>query len=540
MATQILIGNKLTRIPGIYTQIKSGIRNSSLQLSYGNICIIDTGMGAGYVSLPGVQGQTSEGSDSVFEFTTIQEFRTFVRGGIYWKLAENLFLPSGSNPGISKVYFVRAAATTSGSVTINLGSVGSFTIKSRDEGLAVNGLLNTQSELYKGFAVKLLESSFNAGSYRLQFYIGTYKGLDPDTNGFSYDGVSENDSIGNLVFSSPEFQTIDELYSWAVISQDFNDLFEITKTGDTDEIILPVNYTPVGPTYKLFTGGTETYGDAHYDRILNEISDLDNTFFLAPDSGVQGLSVKNTKLFAHIVSEARFEKFMILAGGDNRLEFKPISVEMARSYNSDRIILVHGAYKENSSITRSPVIRDAFFKAASILGRLCGLPPQVPITFKSFNWLAEVHPLTPQEKEHALEKGVLCTVRDTELGFIVLQGINTLQRNNYLLNEDASSYSIAVKRIVAQLNKEIVVNAKLNFFGTETGFNRGTATVEDIQSWLFGFLTQRVSNSLVDNLIITFRDIKVVLEGDCYKVTYYFVPNFEINKMVFTGVIVEQ
>lgn len=535
MATSILVNNKFTSIPGIYTQTKSGIRNPSLELSYGNICIIDIGLGAGFSSVPGVNGEQSEGIDSVFEFTTIQDFRSFIRGGSYWKLAENLFFPSGSNLGVSKIYFVKAASTTSGSLSMTLGS-GSFTIKSKDEGLVVNGVLNTSDELSKGLAVKLLKSTFNTDSYKLQFYLGSYKGID---GVLPWDGISEEDSVGGLLFSSPEFKQIDELYNWAITNTDFNNMFSITKTGTTNVDITNTDYLVVGSGYKLFTGGTEVYNETSYDRVLDEISELDNTFFLAPDYGSEALSTNNTKLFYHINSQVRFDKFMIVGGGLDRSEFKTVSVEIARSYNSDKVILVHGGYKEPSNITKSFVVRDSLFKSCSILGRLCGLSPQVPLTFKTFNWSSELHQLTVQEKEYALEKGVLCTVRDPELGYVCLQGINTLQKNNYLLNEDASSYSIAVKRIVAQLNKEIIVNAKRRFFGTEIGFNRGTATSEDVQAWLFGFLSQRVASSLNDNLIVTFRDIEVLLQGDCYKINYKFVPNFEVNKMIFTGVIVE-
>lgn len=542
MSTKILVNNKITGIPGIYTQIKSGIRNPSLQLSYGNICIIDTGLGSGYCSLPGVDGEQSNGSDSVYEFTTIQDFRNYVRGGIYWKLAENLFFPSGSNPGVSKIYFVRAAQTTP-SFTSLVFDQCTVLLKTKDEGLVCNGLLNSNDELFKGFAVKLSKSPFTTGYYRLSFYVGEFKGLDeqlPPIGNITYDGITRESAVGSLLFNSPEFSTVSELRQWAQNNADFSSLFSLEILGGNPDVaITDTIANAIGTDYQLFAGGTESYSSNSYDRVLDEITELDNTFFLAPDYGSNGLSINNTKLFYHIIQEARFDKFMIVGGGKDRVEFKTVSVEVARAYNSDKVIVVHGDYKESSSIIKDYVRRSSYFKAASVLGRICGLAPQTPLTFKSFNWAAEVHPLTIQEKEYALEKGILCTVRDPELGFVCLQGINTLQKNNFLVNEDSSSYSIAVKRITAQLNKEITIGAKLRFFGTEVGFNRGTASIEDVKAWLFGFLSQRVATNLNDNLIVSFRDIEVILQGDCYHINYKFVPNFEVNKMIFTGIIIE-
>lgn len=542
MATKVLIGNKLTSIPGVYTQIKSGIRNTPLQLSYGNIMVIDKGDGAGYIGGSGISGENYQGRDSVYEFTTIQEFRAFCRGGKYWKLAENLFSPAGTLPGISKLFFVKAAETTSSTLTISFGD-SDFIFKTKDEGTVGNGVLNSLDELKLGYAVKVSQSPFNPGSFRFSFYIGSYKGLD---GALPWDGVTENESVGNLLFTSAEFKKAKEFKEWADYSEEFNSMFSVALSGTEVELttdLLLADLTTLGTGYKLFSGGTETYSSTHFDTVLDEASGVDNTFFLAPDSGLDALSTYNSKLLFHIQNETKYAKFLVIGAGTTKSEFKESvvsSTAVAKAYNSQNVIVVHGGYREVSSISRSLIDRDVSFKAASILGRLCGLAPQTPITFKSFNWASELHNLTEQEKEFALDSGILCTVKDTELGYVCLQGINSLQKNLFLVNEDATSHSIAVNRITSQLNKEIAINAKLKFFSSETGFNRGTATSEDIKTWLFGFLLARTSDtSNPDRLLVSFRDIEVQLEADCYRINYGFVPNFEINKMIFTGLMLE-
>jgi hypothetical protein len=45
MAHKSFFNNRIIRQPGVYSQIKSGISNPPLPLAYGNIVLIDTGIG---------------------------------------------------------------------------------------------------------------------------------------------------------------------------------------------------------------------------------------------------------------------------------------------------------------------------------------------------------------------------------------------------------------------------------------------------------------------------------------------------------------
>ena len=118
MATAINVKGRIVTRPGVYSDIKSGIKNPPLALSYGNICIIDDGIGAGYGGGAGINGTLNSNQDAIYAFNTIQDFRDFVKGGPLWLIAEPLFKPAGAGvSGVSTVFFIRAANTAPATIT---------------------------------------------------------------------------------------------------------------------------------------------------------------------------------------------------------------------------------------------------------------------------------------------------------------------------------------------------------------------------------------------------------------------------------------
>jgi hypothetical protein len=124
-------------------------------------------------------------------------------------------------------------------------------------------------------------------------------------------------------------------------------------------------------------------------------------------------------------------------------------------------------------------------------------------------------------------------------GFSVVQGVNTLQHNDYLVNSDASTYSIQLRRITSQINKELQINAKRELLGQLNGVNRNTLSAAFIVDWTSAYLGSRTSTAQVDNLLISFKDVTATLDGSAYFVSYAIVANSEIDKIFFTGFLVE-
>ena len=138
MSTSFIFGNKQITLPGAYSTIKSGETSPSRTLDYGRCIIVDTGVyGANWCGGSGVAGENYQNLDAVYRFDTLEEFRSFMKGGMYWKIAEALFTPDYSNPastGISQLLFVRAAQTASATITFATTAGGTFEVKTLDEG----------------------------------------------------------------------------------------------------------------------------------------------------------------------------------------------------------------------------------------------------------------------------------------------------------------------------------------------------------------------------------------------------------------------
>ena len=346
MATTIVVNGKTIKRPGVYALVKSGIKYPPQNLPYGNICIIDDGSGAGFAGGAGAMGALSQGVDSVYELTTLQQYRAFMKGGLLWDLGEPLFKPSKTNiAGVSKVYFIKAAITTNGEIAYTFTN-GSVTFQTLDEGVGVNGVLNG-GNLTKGYGCKIVESTINPGKYIIQFYHGSFTGIDP-LNNLPYDGILGSNSTPDIFLSSPECGTVQDLVNWCLTSNEFKAVFQL-KTGYTATGAFTAADVTNNPGYKLATGGTETYNNAAFDEAIKAVKDLDNTFFLSLHYGDQSTSLNNEKILDFISNESKYEKFLVVAGGYDKTGFAGAtntSEATAKYFDSDKVIVVHGGYKK--------------------------------------------------------------------------------------------------------------------------------------------------------------------------------------------------
>lgn len=544
MATNFFFNGRRVKLPGVYSTIKSGIKNIPAEASYGNILIIDNGSGATFGGGSGIDGALSKNQDSVYVFDNITDFQSFTKGGVWWKLAEPLFRPALGQQGVSRIYFVKAATTTAAEATFaptGGGSAGgTFVFQVRDEGIIGNGVENT-SVLTKGYAFTFQAGEVDTTKFMLKFWVGSYRGASADT--LPYNDIPQAQTKPELVCKSVEFSNIDDLFAWANSDPTFNVYFKVktaTKTG-TGAVTSADLTTYPGNT--LAAGGTETYSSANLDLVLDSVKNLDYSYILSDQYGDNAQGSLNGKMLAHIVNEAKFEKYLVIGGGKDSSKWTQTngSIPTAKYYNSDRVIVCHGGVKKSTTLTGTGFREyDSLYKAAVVLGRIAGLPPQVPITFKNVDIDGEVHNLTDKEKEVGLDAGVLMTYYDDNFqAFTILQGVNTIQRNTNLVNTDATTYSIQLTRIRAQLNKEIIINGKLELLSQPYGVNRNTLSPEYVRDWTIGYLKSRVANDQLDNLIISFQNVNTVRNQDAYFTTYEFVPNGEITKLFFTGIMID-
>lgn len=545
MAIEVIFGTKKVTLPGAYSQIKSKVSNAPLALDYGIVLIIDTGNDmAGVVGGAGINGEFVSGLDSLVTFQTIDEMRSVIRGGLWWLLAKPLFQPSKNLnvAGVSQIIFARACTTVAPRITIPLtggGPNGGTTIiATKEEGVGSNGVEDVTDLLTRGYGATMEADPTDATKFIFKFWRGTFTGNDGD--GDPWSALAAADTIPELLAVSPSVDNVADLHTWMKEDPEFNTYFRpvtttAAGTGAIDTADLANNSGNI-----LAAGGTETYGASDLTDVFETVKNELYTFVLADQYEGDGDGTENTAILAHITQDARFHKYMVVAGYDSGLSS---SQAIAAYYNSNRVIVVHGAPKKTYPLGDGFKNRSVLYKAANFVGRMCGVAPQIPLTFKDLEHDGEVEPLNDREAVEAINSGLIVTRFDPELAipsFAVVQAVNSLQgrRNKYLVNTDGTSFEISLERIASQINNTLVLNAKAELLSDPSGVNRNTLNDQDLIEWTKGQLNALTVNDSQDNLIITYQNVQVETRGDAKYVSYEFEPNGPINKLFFTGFII--
>jgi hypothetical protein len=174
------------------------------------------------------------------------------------------------------------------------------------------------------------------------------------------------------------------------------------------------------------------------------------------------------------------------------------------------------------------------FWAATIIGLAAGGAPQTPLTFKRSGYENFKYILKQKEREKALQAGILHP-RNVSGYFVINQGITSLQDNKKMIANDGQSLELSIALIKAQLNKEMILDAEQRFVGS----NAAKASPETVKNFVETKLQSLTATKDTDNLIIDWKNVKTVAKNSDYFTTYDFVPNVPVNKLFFTGNILE-
>ena len=394
--------------------------------------------------------------------------------------------------------------------------------------------------LTRGYSTTMSAGVNDPNLFIVKFWRGTYKGKDE--NGYVWDEVQETSTAPTLVITSPEFDDINDFHTWMETDTKFGSLFKLkTKTVVGTGIIVTADLT-ANSGNNLFAGGTTVYNTARVDDVLEHVQSVDYSLVLADKYEDNAQHTDNGKILAHLTESDTFgDKLMFVGGGadSNKFELGTTysSQDTAVYYNNDRVIICHGGPIKNTPLVAQGFITEtSLHKAASVCGRVAGLEPQIPITFKTIKIDGERHKLSLKEQKRGLDRGVLMTAADKTL-FRVIQGVNSIQDNKFLINPNATTHSIQLRRMMAQINREIVVNATEQLLKNPNGTNRNTLAPSDLKSFVETYLRGRSVTKTSDNIVIDFRNVNVVLDNDAYKCTYDIIFNTEITKLFFTGTV---
>ena len=228
---------------------------------------------------------------------------------------------------------------------------------------------------------------------------------------------------------------------------------------------------------------------------------------------------------------------MVVPGGeddDDLFGVSNTSESIAKYFNSSQVVCVHGApivmRKDQNGTKKLHTI----YLAAAIVGLNAGLAAQTPLTFKRVSYQSFEYDLKKKEREKALQLGIM-HVRNVSGFWCINQGITTLQDNKKTIADDGQSFELSVELIKAQLNKELILEGQTRF----TGQTAAQASPESVKNFTETKLSSLVAYPGNDNLLISWKNVKVTARNSDYFITYDFVPNVPVNKTFFVGNILD-
>lgn len=502
---------------------------------FGNVMIIDTGLAKNgdyeFAGGSGIHGELNKGLKSVYEFDNYEDFLSFMGGGLVGDIAEKIFTPRDGVAGAPKLFYCRAATTKCANITLTFGSGNSLILKCKNEGEVGNGVIDS-GVLKVGYAARVITGSDDASKFKCQVYRGSFMGVDED--GEPYGSASLSKASGNLLTESEEFETLEELYNWARSDKYILANFVVSMTGVKTSKISAVTLTAA-------TGGkTDWLKDTEYADVLEAISELDVTFFLATNTSVgDGISSATTgRLFTFLKNDAKFTEFLVIPGGSSDSDLfgeSNSSQAIAKYYDSEQAVVVHGAPIVNRKDGNGTKELPSIYLAAAIIGLAAGQAPQQPLTFKRVGYQSFAYDLKKKEREKALQAGIM-HVRNLSGYWCVNQGITTLQDNKKSIAGDGQTMELSIALIKAQLNKELIVDSANRFIGNTSAVNASPQTIKNFTETKLSSLTAKTGE---DNLLKSWKNVKVVQKNSDFQITYDFAPNLPVNKLFFTGNILD-
>lgn len=535
MSTVVNFQGKKCIEPGSYAAVVYNPTSVVNVAEFGNVMIIDTGLSLATVNGQqtefaggsGVKGELNQGLKSVYQFDNYEDFLAFMGGGLVGDIAYKIFTPRDGVAGAPKLFYVRAATTTAAKITLTLSEGNTLVFTCKNEGLAGNGIA-VDGTVKVGYAAKVIAGD-SLNKFKIQIIKGTYKGADE--YGEPYGAYSLAESTPDILVESDDLGTLSEAYEWAMNDRVISANFNVSKTG-TDSTALKVI------TQTMASGGTTTFlNDGEYADVLEAIEELDITFFLCTNKNASagaGVNAEtNGKLFTFIKQDAKFSEHMFVPGGEDDTDLfgdSNSSQSIAKYFNSDQVVVVHGApivnRKDGNGTKKLPTI----YLAAAIMGLNAGMAAQTPLTFKQVGYQSFAYDLKKREREKALQAGIM-HVRNVSGYWCVNQGVTTLQNNKQTIAPDGQSLELSISLIKAQINKELILEGQVRF----TGNTAAQASPESVKNFTETKLASLVARPGEDNLLISWKNVGVTGRNGDYFITYDFVPNVPVNKTFFIG-----
>ena len=243
-------------------------------------------------------------------------------------------------------------------------------------------------------------------------------------------------------------------------------------------------------------------------------------------------------MFTFLKNDAKFTEFLVIPGGSSDSDLfgeSGSSQAIAKYYDSEQVVVVHGAPIVNRKDGNGTKELPSIYLAAAIIGLAAGQAPQQPLTFKRVGYQSFTYDLKKKEREKALQAGIM-HVRNLSGYWCVNQGITTIQDNKKSIASDGQTMELSIALIKAQLNKELIVDSANRFIGDTSAVNASPQTIKNFTETKLSSLTAKTGE---DNLLKSWKNVKVVQKNSDFQITYDFAPNLPVNKLFFTGNILD-
>jgi len=537
MATVINFFGKQVIEPGAYAAMVYNPTSVVNVAEFGNTFLIDPGLNLNspnpeleFAGGSGWNGTLEKGEKTIYAFDTLEDFVSFMNGGLVGDISRYLFTPRAGQQGIPKLFYCRAATTTPASATVPIGINGfQFLMQCKNEGIGGNAFRDTDNILRAGYSVQIVAVT---SGFVFRIMRGTFKGAD--SYGEPFFGNYMPLSKPEVVLESGVITTYGELVNFCNSSRAFNAHFKLTFTPlDGTNNDYPLAAVPEMD----FEDGTTVYDpETFLPQILETITDWDITFHLGTNwTLADATAATNSTLFTWLKTQTKFTQFMVMGGGNDDTDLLGdgiTSQAVAKYFDSEQVVICHCApevpFKDTTKVGFKRL--NTIYWAAAIIGMAGGGAPQTPLTFKRVGFNSFVYNLKKREREKTLQAGILHP-RNVNGNFVVNQGVTTLQDNFQTISLDAQSLEFSIALIKAQMNKELIMDAENRFPGRTVA----QSSPEDVKNFTETKLASFVATIGNDNLIVDWKNVSVKAKNGDYSVTYDFVPNVPLNKLFFIG-----
>ena len=529
--SQIKFNGKILREPQAASRMVVGIPPKANPLATGRVIVLGT----------------SEGGEpnKVLWFSDKSEAKEVLRSGDALREIGYIFNPSPQHDGAPAVGFIRSQVAVQGSLT-----KGSIKFTAKDYGLWTNVIKikvengtagSTTSKVTINYVDKFeiadnlghalsIQSVTPQAFVEVYYWNGTTKIIGKISDGEQPPAFTE---VFSFDFSLDAYNTIskvakaiNDVADWSCSinanapagagALDSSCLDVQGSTGCTSQtdlaaypymVQLWVNTNSEYVTASIETAGTKIINTTGYEFLAGgsasdwDVTTIGNALTAIREENCQVVFIDSTSaahhalVDAHCRNDAENERIAVFGGDNKATKALALSdaIDKAKVLNSARSILVAcGISDFTVDGSGTEAISPKYF-AAKITGLIAGLPVQEPLTHKVFSCTGIQYNFTKAEREQLINAGVLAPRYYEGLGFIVNQGVNTLQNNLNLWDGSTnSSPEISLTRASDQVSKELRVAADKQFIGGTVGIGH-----DNVVAFVENFLNEKEADGII-------------------------------------------